>query len=298
MTVTVVGDNRSTLLDPVHLRTFLVVSQTLSFTRSAERLQLSQSAVSQHVRRLEEVVGRQLLLRDTHSVELTADGETFAGFARGILEQHEHAVGFFAESAAGGRVRFGASEDFALSRLPDILRAYRLEHPRVDIELTVGLSGTLYRKLKARELDLVLAKRMSGETDGQLVWRDRLVWICAPDFRLDAGQPLPLILYPPPSLSRAMALEVLDSAGVAYRTACTASSLSGLRAAALAGLGVVPHALSLIPPGLIVAPSRLRLPRLGDVEFVLVGRHAGPSPAQRALAQAILDNQDRLLQIS
>ena len=83
------------MYDPAQLRTFLAVSQTLSFTQAARRLGVRQSTVSQHVRRLEDATGRPLFTRDTHSVELTEDGEAMLGFARTILAAHERAGGFF-----------------------------------------------------------------------------------------------------------------------------------------------------------------------------------------------------------
>jgi DNA-binding transcriptional LysR family regulator len=137
------------MYDLSHLRTFLAVSQTLSFTQAARRLGLRQSTVSQHVRRLEDATGRQLFTRDTHSVELTEDGEAMLGFARRILEVQEQASAFFTGTRLRGRLRFGASEDFVLTRLPEILEGFRYDHPEVDLELTVELSGTLHEQLAA-----------------------------------------------------------------------------------------------------------------------------------------------------
>jgi DNA-binding transcriptional LysR family regulator len=77
--------------DPQLLTTFLAVEQTGSFTRAATRLGIQQPTVSQHIRRLEQRVGRVLVLRDTHSVALTADGEAMAGFARNILAASDQA---------------------------------------------------------------------------------------------------------------------------------------------------------------------------------------------------------------
>ena len=110
------------MLDPVLLQTFLAVAQTRSFTRAAERLGLRQSTVSQHIRKLEEEAGRRLFVRDTHSVTMTADGEAMIEFARGILAANERAERYFAGSELRGRLRFGASEDFVTSLLPDVLR--------------------------------------------------------------------------------------------------------------------------------------------------------------------------------
>ncbi|MDQ8706337.1 LysR substrate-binding domain-containing protein [Streptomyces sp. LHD-70] len=288
------------MYDPAQLRTFLAVAQTLSFTRAARRLGLRQSTVSQHVRRLEDATGRTLFARDTHSVELTEDGEAMLGFARTILEAHERAAAFFAGTRLRGRLRFGASEDFVLTELPEILKAFRREHPEVDLELSVELSGTLHRRLADGRLDLVLAKRhpRDGEAEGTLVWRDELVWIGAETggerLRVDPQEPVPLIVYPPPGITRARALEVLEQSGRAWRVACTSGSLNGLVAAARAGLGVMAHTRSLIPPGLV--RIRSGLPDLGGVDFVL--RHgrtrARAQEAADALAAAILAGGDRL----
>ncbi|MFJ9350756.1 LysR substrate-binding domain-containing protein [Streptomyces sp. NPDC101237] len=284
------------MYDPSQLRTFLAVAQTLSFTQAARRLGLRQSTVSQHVRRLEDAAGRQLFSRDTHSVELTEDGEAMLGFARRILDVHEQAAAFFTGTRVRGRLRFGASEDFVLTRLPEILEGFRHDHPEVDLELTVELSGTLHERLAAGKLDLVLAKRRAEDPLGELVWQDDLVWIGAERLRLDPARPVPLIVYPPPGITRALALEALERQGRDWRIVCTSGSLNGLIAAARAGLGVMAHSRGLIPPGLFRVPDRAGLPELGRVDFVLVHSPAR-TPAQSAadaLAAAILTSGARL----
>ncbi|MGW2933006.1 LysR substrate-binding domain-containing protein [Streptomyces sp. NPDC001156] len=284
------------MYDPSQLRTFLAVSQTLSFTQAARRLGVRQSTVSQHVRRLEEAAGRQLFSRDTHSVELTEDGEAMLGFARRILEVHEQATAFFTGTRPRGRLRFGASEDFVLTRLPEILEGFRYDHPEVDLELTVELSGTLHEQLAAGRLDLVLAKRRPQDPRGDLVRHDRLVWIGAERLRVDPDRPVPLIVYPPPGITRTRALAALEEQGRAWRIVCTSGSLNGLLAAARAGLGVMAHSRGLVPPGLVRVTERAGLPDLGEVDFVLV--HAErPGPARHAaeaLSSAILAGGDRL----
>ncbi|WP_406425329.1 LysR substrate-binding domain-containing protein [Streptomyces sp. NBC_00873] len=283
--------------DSAQLRTFLAVAQTLSFTQAARRLGVRQSTVSQHVRRLEDATGRQLFTRDTHRVDLTVDGEAMLGFARTILQAHERAAAFFTGTRLRGRLRFGASEDFVQTRLPEILESFRRDHPEVELELTVELSGTLHRQLEAGRLDLVLAKRRTGDTHGELVWQDALAWIGAPQLRIDPDRPVPLVLFPPPGLTRARALEVLEEHGRSWRVACTSTSLSGLVAAAHAGLGVMAHTRGLIPPGLTPVPARAGLPELGDVDFVLLHgrRRDAAQEAADALAAAILAGGDRLI---
>ncbi|TXS57590.1 LysR substrate-binding domain-containing protein [Streptomyces sp. t39] len=284
------------MYDPTQLRTFLAVAQTLSFTEAARRLGLRQSTVSQQVRRLEAATGRPLFTRDTHGVEVTEDGEAMLGFARSILLAHERAEAYFGGTRLRGRLRFGVSEDFVLTRLPEILESFRREHPEVDLELSVELSGTLHRRLEAGRLDLVLAKSAPGAGQGDVVWRDRMVWIAAEGVRIDPERPVPLILFPRPAVTRARALEVLEREGRAWRMACTSGSLSGLVAAARAGLGVMAHTRGLIPPGLVPVPERAGLPDLGPVDFVLLrsGRRPAAQEAASALARALLAAGDRL----
>src|SRR5271154_619935 len=183
------------MLEPILLQTFLPVAETRSFTQAAERLGLRQSTVSQHIRKLEQEAGRRLFVRDTHSVTTTADGEAMIEFARNILSANERAERYFAGSQLRGRLRFGASEDFVASRLPEVLREFVRTHPRVDVELTVGLGGELNQKLGRGELDLVCGKRHPGEERGRLIWRDRLVWVSGGLPSIDPSAPTPLILH-------------------------------------------------------------------------------------------------------
>jgi DNA-binding transcriptional LysR family regulator len=276
------------VFDSAQLRSFLAVARVRSFTGAARDLGLQQSTVSQHVRKLERAAGRPLFLRDTHTVLLTADGEAMLGFARSLIDIHEQAEGYFAGSQLRGRLRFGVSQDLALTQLPRILRDFRRTHPLVDLALTIDLSGILHRQLKAGELDLVFAKRVAGQVDGQLVYREKVAWLGGDGLRLEAAGAVPLICYPPPSITRARAVEVLEEARRPWRAVCTSGSLNGLAAAALAGIGVVPFVQRLAPPGLTEIPAQYKLPPLGDVEFVLLHPERAVPDSAQALASAIL----------
>lgn len=282
------------VLDPVWLKTFLVVAETRSFTRAAQRLGLRQSTVSQHIRKLEQASTQQLFVRDTHSVELTSDGEAMVGFAGTVLDTIERAMSYFTGTELRGRVRFGASEDFVAGPLPDILGEFRRTHPRVDLELTVALSGVLHEQLRAGELDLVLCKRNATEDADGALWTEPLVWAGREGIELDPDDPVPLIAYPPPSITRARAMEALQRNGKHWRIVCTSGSLNGLRAAALADLGVVVFARSLIPAGLVELPAGHGLPDPGEVEFVLSARRSALTGPAAALSEAIEAGAGRL----
>ncbi|MGD0562019.1 MAG: LysR family transcriptional regulator [Roseiarcus sp.] len=281
------------MLNPELLQSFVAVAETKSFTVAAQRLGLRQSTVSQHIKRLEEALQRRLFARDTHSVAPTPDGDALFDLARRVLDANERIDRFLAGSELRGRIRFGASEDFVQSGLQEVLADFAQRHASVDLELTVGLSGILYERFDAGELDVIFVKRRTGDTRGQTAWREQLVWIGRPGIRPDPQLPLPLVLYPPPSITRALALDALEQAGRAWRVACTSGSLSGLCAAARAGLGVAPHSARLIPPGLVTLPSSRYLPELAEIEFVVIG----PGQHHRiasALMAVILSSADRV----
>jgi DNA-binding transcriptional LysR family regulator len=288
------------MFDPVLLKTFVAVAKSRSFTRAGIQLGLGQPTVSQHIQRLEAVAGRRLMIRDTHSVTLTPDGEAMLGFAYAILDANERARRYLHGSKLRGKLRFGASEDFVATRLPDVLREFATRHPAVELELTVALSGVLYELLDAGELDLVLAKRRVGleqqreARSGIVVWSERLVWAARDSSIVDAGRPVPLVVFPRPSVTRAAALEALDRVGVAWRISCTSGSLSGLRAAALAGLGVIVQPRSMVPAGLIILPTGKHLPELDAVEFILTGIGSELDSIAAQLVTEILDNNVRL----
>src|ERR687884_81385 len=164
------------LYDPDQLRTFLAVAETRSFTQAAARLGIRQSTVSTQIRKLEQATGRQLFARDTHTVTLTPDGDAMIGFANGILAAYEPAQRYFAGPQPRGRVRLGLSDDLALTRLPEILRAFRSEHPLIDLELTVDQSGSLHRRLERNQLDLFLGKRPVDGPAGGLLRRGQRGW--------------------------------------------------------------------------------------------------------------------------
>lgn len=276
------------MFDPAHLRTFLAVASTLSFTKAAEQLGISQPSVSQHVRRLEEAAGRQLLTRDTRAVALTDNGAAMAGFARTILAAHDDAASYFTGTAMRGRLRFGAADDLAIAELPDVLRAFRALYPRINLELTVTQTPALQRRLAANQLDLIFVKEPPGETSGTVVRRDRLVWVGIPGTTIALDEPIPLITYAAPSPSRQTALRILAETGRSWRITCKTLQVNGVLAAARAGIGVAVFPSSLVPADLQRLPTSDSLPELGDVDITLVANPRAAREPVRALTAAIL----------
>lgn len=276
------------MYSPELLRTFLAVAQSLSFTRAAASLGIRQPTVSQHVRKLEEAAGRPLFIRDTRSVTLTADGEAMAGFARSILAAYEPAVGYFTGSGLSGRLRFGVTDDLALTSVPRILRDFRQLYPRIALELTVSQSVTLQRRVESGHLDVAFVKDAPGGGRGRLVRRDKLVWAAVPGSKSHHERPLPLVVYQAPSLSRSEATSALDHAGIPHRVSCMARDVTGLLAAARAEFGIAILARTLVPDDLAELPVSAGLPELGEIDLVLLTNPRSKAGPVEALTAAIL----------
>ncbi|MEE2568969.1 LysR substrate-binding domain-containing protein [Pseudarthrobacter sp. J64] len=276
------------MFDPVQLRSFLAVAETLSFTKAAERLGLAQPTISQHVRKLELAAKRGLVSRDTRDVRLTDNGDAMAGFARTILAAHDAADRYFSGSAMRGKLRFGTADDLAITGLPRILREFRQIYPQINLELTVAQSDQLYRRLNAGQLDLVFVKWVAGAKEGTVVQHDSFAWVGLEQTSLEPGRPVPLISYPSPSLSRKLAIDALESHGRTWQITCSTRQISGVLAAVRAGIGVAVMPSSLVPEDLKIITRRFDLPAVGDVDFTLLSNPHANKEVIDALTQAIV----------
>lgn len=279
---------QNAMFEPDLLRTFVMVAECGGFSRAAERLNSTQSTVSHQIKRLESQAARTFLNRTTRSLSLTEDGEVLIDYARKFLRLADDAKQHFNSPRLKGHVRLAASDDFATYSLPEILGRFKRVHPEVRLTVDVGLSGNLVSRLDEGEFDLVLGKRSLGETDGELVSREKLVWVAAPDIVINPHQPLPLAVYPKPCLYRSTAIEVLNAAGRSWNVVYTSPSLSGIRAAAIAGIAVTPLAANFVTPDLMCLDPDEDLPELPDVEFALFRTRSVETPAARELAELLL----------
>jgi DNA-binding transcriptional LysR family regulator len=280
------------MLDFELLRAFVAVAECGGFHRAAERLNLTQSTVSQQIKRLELETRRPLFRRTTRSVVLTDEGEMLLGDARRLLRLEEAARLRLAAPRLSGTVRLGMVEEVAGGSLPSALRRFAALHPGMKLEVQIRVSLELIEKLNAGRLDVVFAGRCSplgtsnplGTSKGRLVWRESLVWAAADTFDLIPGAALPLALYDERSISREAALAALRDSELTWEIVYTSPSLTGVRAAALAGLAITPLPVSAVIAGLRILDG---LPRLPDLEFTIYEK-ARPDKAAAALAAVLL----------
>src|SRR6202045_337958 len=269
------------------LRAFVTVADCGGFHRAAERLNLTQSTVSQQIKRLELETKRPLFRRTTRSVALTDDGEMLLGDARRLLQLEEAARHRLATPRLSGTGGLGVVEEVAGGSLPSALGRFAKLHPDVKLEVRIGVSAELIEQLNAGRLDVGFAKRPLGTSKGRLAWREPLVWAAADTFDLVPGAALPLALYRERSVSREAALAALHDSELTWEIIYTSPSLTGVRAAAPAAPTTPPLPASALTAGLRILGGEEGLPRLPDLDFAIYEK-ARPHKAAAALAAALL----------
>jgi DNA-binding transcriptional LysR family regulator len=256
------------LYDTVLLRTFTAICDLGSFTKAAREVSLTQSAVSLHVKRLEDQVGAQLIERSTHGIWLTARGEVFLSYARRILALHKEAAHRLKDDR-GGVIRIGAPEYFDLRPLFSALDEFAMRYPTIQRQLELGLCPDIAALLDAGELDIAIVSSEIGEGDGISLCRERRVWAAGGALQLDPKEPAPLALYRPKCRWRQLTLDQLDRAGRAWTVVVQSTGTAGILAALNAGLAITVLPEYCLPSTLRMLGSAEALPALPDFEFVL-----------------------------
>lgn len=260
-------------LDLDAVRAFVLVAELASFTRAADALGTTQSAVSLKLKRLEAALDRQLLERTPRVVRLSADGAAFLDAARELLGAHERALGSL--SGARRRLAVGLSEQAADAGLAHQLAKLRQHDPRLVIELHLGLSAALLAQYDERQLDAVIVRREVGEPardDARPLFTEPLVWLAAPGAQWQPGTPLPLALLAEPCAVRMAAIHALDAAGVEWSEVFVGGGVAAIGAAIEAGLAVSALARRAAPRGLVDVGDRYGLPALPVSEVSLHSR--------------------------
>lgn len=274
--------------DPALLRAFVAVKETRGFTRAGQRLNLTQSAISHQIRRLEEQVGRPLLHRTTRSLTLTEDGNEFLRYAEQILSSLDALTQRFQPSSVSGVVRFGVPETFMGDRLPPLLCQFARAFPAVRLDVSVSNYLDLRAMIDADELDVAVVMSMAERPDGKVLRKTQFVWAAADTFELQNGSVVPFALSPAPCVNRQVAMTALEGTSIDWHIVFTSPSQQGIRAAVLAGLGVTVLTMSELEPGMRVVGDQFGLPRLPTAEFVLAWSAGGKTVASLELGKLLV----------
>lgn len=277
------------MLDPLLLRSFVAIIDTGSFTRAGERVHLTQSTISQQIRRLEQQLGCPLLDRSGRQVVATAEGEKLLGLARRILALLAQAEEQVSEGSIS--LSLGVPEDFAAGAITPVLAAFARDYPEVRLEVQSGLSHEIWQRFGAGELDLALVKQTRGKGSPLASWREPLVWVDSRDWPARERDPLPLVVFPSEGLYRRQMTEALDGLGRRWRIAYVSASLASLQGAVSAGIGV-----SLLPKRLMPADqlALTQWPKVAPVELALHAGGSGSEPLTR-LSSALIALCDEVM---
>jgi DNA-binding transcriptional LysR family regulator len=273
------------------LRTFVIGLELGSFSKAAQRLGRSQSAISTQLRRLEEQAGKPLFKKSGRGLALTSAGESLLSYAKRILELNDEAIDGLKDAEVEGWVRLGIPQDFAEGWLTGVLGQFARSHPKVRVEVRAEQNVAIIDRLVQGELDLALTwgaddkVRAEALVDLPMVWIGRADW--AGPKRL-GSEPLPLIAFEPPCVFRSAGIAALDQAGLGWRLSFTSPSLAGLWAATEAGLGVTLRTTIALPRSLtVLKPANSGLPALPKVQLTLCRKKRGGAAVVNRLAEIL-----------
>lgn len=279
-------------LDTTLLRTFVTTAEKASMTAAANALHLTQGAVSQQVKRLEEVLGQSLFERDRRGLRLTHSGERLLDKARRLLQLNDEILAEIRGRAIAGQVRIGVPYDLVGTLLAPVLKAYAEAYPLVEISLVCASSPELAAALAAGSIDLAVIEERVGISAGECLLVDRLVWVGARGGQARLKRPLPVSIVADTCAFRPAVLAALGEHGLDWRTVFENGNIDATTATVRSDLAVTAWLSSTVPADLDIL-SDAGLPPLPNFSVNLhLPKHAA-APAAQAFAAHIRDGLSR-----
>lgn len=284
-----INANRPILnLDLDLLRTFVAVADLSTFAAAAAAVCRTQSAVSQQMQRLEQLVGKELFARHGRNKLLTEHGIQLLGYARKILRFNDEACTSLMFSPLQGQLTLGSSDESADTILPFLLNRISSAYPKLALDVRVKRHSVMGDMLRNKEVDLALTTHPLEGFTSTVLRTSPTLWYCAPEFMLRPEEPLPLVLLDDPSPFRDTIIKTLDAAGMPWRLAYVASTLSAVRAAVKAGLGVTARPVEMMSPDLRALGKGEGMPELPETEYML----SYDAQSENELTQMIFQSQE------
>ncbi len=275
------------MLDTDQLRSFLAIVDCGSFTRAAERVHKTQSAVSMHVRRLEQQLGCALFVKHGRGARLTADGERLIEYARRIIQVEAGAMAALSRKGLRGAVRLGIPDDYAELFLAEIVARFNRRHPLVEVSVVCEASTELAAQVVAGALELALVTDHEGINGLELLREEPLVWVAAEGFRLEEGAPIPLALGSATCIWRRATETALAATPGLTRARFFSKNFTAIGTVVRAGLAATILPASMVGPGLRLLGREHGLPELPLTRMGLIHAPGRPSEEASALAEAI-----------
>jgi DNA-binding transcriptional LysR family regulator len=271
------------MLDTDQLRSFMAIVDTGSFTRAAERVHKTQSAVSMHIRRLEEQLGRALFVKNGRGVKLSGDGERLVEFAREMLRIEAEAMMHVGQKGLAGQVRLGIPDDYAEVFMPAIMEGFARKHPFVEVSVICEGSLALAERIRSHELDLALVTDCAAIHSVEVVREEPLVWVAHPQFKVVPNEPLRLALGAVTCQWRGMTEAALQAADRAYRILLTSNNYSAIEPMVRTRLAMTVLPRGAVREGMKIMGAADGLPQLPNSRMGIL---FAPPPTTEALAMA------------
>ena len=272
-------------LDVTTLRSFIAVADSGGVTRAARQLDLTQSAVSMQIKRLEGALGQPLLERAGRTVSLTASGQQLLGYARRIVEVNDDAIARLTDRVYEGEIVLGVPHDVVYPVIPRVLRQFHAHYPRMTVALRSSWTNTLRRGFARGEIDVMLTTETGCAPGGETLAEVPLRWVGAPGGTVWKRRPLRLA-YCRCCTFRDGDLARLDAAGVPWEMTVESESDRTIEATVSADLAITSMLEGHAPPHLDYLGSNGELPELGTQRINLYGGAVGDE-ARNALRTMI-----------
>jgi DNA-binding transcriptional LysR family regulator len=282
------------LIDIDQLRTFIAIAETGSFTKAAEVVNKTQSAVSMQMKRLEERIDRPIFARDGRASKLTEDGSRLLDYARRMVKLNMETIAAFSDAGLSGRVRLGVPDDYADRYLPEIMARFSRAYPGVELSVVCLPSVDLLECIDKNELDLAIVTNCETKRASETFRRERLLWVTSNRHPTHMEERLPLALGRPTCGWRRLAIEHLEKVRRPFRVLYTSSNAGAVAAAVLAGLAVSVLAESGLRPGMRVLTANEGFPELPSCRIGLVRNPHERTALADALAEHIMSSLDNL----
>ena len=275
------------MLDTDQLRSFLAIVDTGSFTRAGERVHKTQSAVSMHVRRLEEQLGCALFVKQGRAARLTEEGQRLIEYARRMIQVEAGAVAALSRKGLRGSVRLGIPDDYAEAFLADILTIFNSRQPLVEVSVVCENSIELAAQVHAGAIELALVTDHEDLQGFELVREEPLVWVAAPRFKPPDGAPIPLALGSPNCLWGKATEEALSDWPVPTRGLFFSRNYTAVITVVRAGLAATALPIGMLGDELRVLSEDIDLPKLPPTRMGLIFAPGRASAETKALAELI-----------
>lgn len=273
-------------LDVTTLRSFVAVAESGGVTRAAGFLHLTQSAVSMQLKRLEELLGLDLLDRSGRTIALTASGEQLLVYARRMVALNDEVISRLTDQAFEGEIKLGVPHDIVYPAIPRVLKQFNAAFPRVKVQLDSSYTLRLKSEFAKGACDIILTTESGMDTGGEELCVKPLCWIGAPGGSAWRQRPLKLA-FGRHCTFRPRVIERLDEAQIPWDVVVESDSDRTIEATVSADLAVHTMIEGTEPPHLDRIDHSGSLPELPAQRINLYGAAAANNEVHEAMVSLL-----------